>query len=209
MCVINIMVHLGGFRCMVILPWPKPNITVLHHSSETYINYFPLPENKNWAYLTLSTHNPLLTSDSAPETSCHLGWFQVYGNITLKWYHTSSMRVGTIGCWICLPAVTTKTILQHTHLLHHPPTTNWSQFTKWRWLSVLDLRKTIFDALVLVSTTNMNAPRMIGSQLNKIFALYFEEKDKSYATDSGKNEDKLNPLVMAWTNFCVENLWKP
>ena len=48
----------GSFGYVVTLPWPKPNVTVLHHPSETYINYDTLPGNKNWSHLTPNIHNP-------------------------------------------------------------------------------------------------------------------------------------------------------
>ena len=46
----------GGFKCGIPLPWSKPHIMVLNHSSRTNIKYVLSPEIYFWAYKTLNTN---------------------------------------------------------------------------------------------------------------------------------------------------------
>ena len=75
------------------------------------------------------------------------------------------------------------------------------------------LRKSICNTILSVGTKNSdtknNAPdEGIGSQLDKIFASYFEEKDHSFASsDSDEDDDNLTPLMMACDKCCSEALF--
>jgi len=44
------------YRCVVVSPWPKPQVMVLHHPSRTYIKYDHPLESNYWPHITLNSH---------------------------------------------------------------------------------------------------------------------------------------------------------
>ena len=79
---------LGGFGCVVPLPWPKHTVMVYYHPSGTYIHYAASPDMDGLPCMTLAAGYP---HRNLCLLSCKkrfkLGWLRMCGTITMVQTH--------------------------------------------------------------------------------------------------------------------------